>query len=214
MHIFITPRFPTRFRYTYNSTIPSRRLRTSSMPTKFSNGENGEELDAELKKLLNEGWSLDKSESGIEKTYHFKTYTKVLVRNSKEDLFSFFFFISNDFRTLIIRSEFDANRETTTRPWPAYEPSFPRRYLMAYRLAERRISLRTLDYTSPRRFIKQGHNDGEILWWSCGWDWNRETERSPKMRPQIVTDMNGLQGRSLSFQNGGWIVHIESFREM
>jgi 4a-hydroxytetrahydrobiopterin dehydratase len=49
------------------------------MEPKISEGEDQEEVKAELKGLINDGWELDEEQRGVKKTYHFKTYTKVLV---------------------------------------------------------------------------------------------------------------------------------------
>lgn len=41
-------------------------------------------MEHEPKILLEKGWSLNKEQSQLEKTYHFKTYTKVNVSNTPE----------------------------------------------------------------------------------------------------------------------------------
>jgi len=49
------------------------------MPAKFSEGQDEEILELELRTLLGNGWQLDAEGIRIEKTFYFKTYTKVLV---------------------------------------------------------------------------------------------------------------------------------------
>jgi hypothetical protein len=57
-----------------------RRLSTSSiMDPKISEGENEAQVKADLKALLENGWKLDEEQIQLEKTYYFKTYTKVAV---------------------------------------------------------------------------------------------------------------------------------------
>jgi hypothetical protein len=45
----------------------------------YAQGEEENKLNPELNKLFESGWELDENKMGIKKTYHFKTYTKVLV---------------------------------------------------------------------------------------------------------------------------------------
>jgi hypothetical protein len=49
------------------------------MEPKFSEGQDRETVMTELNALIKNGWELDE-EKIIKKTYHFGTYTKVLVR--------------------------------------------------------------------------------------------------------------------------------------
>ena len=53
------------------------------MQPKFSQGEDENKVGAELKALLGNGWALDADQIQLEKTYYFKTYTKVLVRHRR-----------------------------------------------------------------------------------------------------------------------------------
>lgn len=46
----------------------------------YAQGEEENKLNPELSKLFESGWELDENKMGLKKTYHFKTYTKVLVR--------------------------------------------------------------------------------------------------------------------------------------
>ena len=52
------------------------------MDPKFSPGADEERLLEELDALLKEGWTLDEEQTGLEKTFYFKTYTKCMVRRS------------------------------------------------------------------------------------------------------------------------------------
>jgi len=47
------------------------------MDLKISRGENEAQLKADVIELLKEGWKLDEECIQLEKTYNFKTYTKV-----------------------------------------------------------------------------------------------------------------------------------------
>ncbi len=61
--------------------VPLRRsLSDSAMQPRIADGEDGEKLTRELSILLESGWQLDEEDIGVQKTYHLKTYTKVLVR--------------------------------------------------------------------------------------------------------------------------------------
>ncbi|KAL8817826.1 MAG: hypothetical protein Q9223_003418 [Gallowayella weberi] len=48
------------------------------MQPKMAEGQNEKELTEELSTLLERGWQLDEELVGVRKTYHLKTYTKVL----------------------------------------------------------------------------------------------------------------------------------------
>lgn len=52
------------------------------MPPRFSEGQNEQELTVALNTLIENGWKLDDEQSGVRKTYHLKTYTKVIVSRS------------------------------------------------------------------------------------------------------------------------------------
>lgn len=55
---------------------------TNVVPDKqprFASGTNEVQLMAEVKTLLEGGWKLDEEQRGVEKTFHFNTYTKALV---------------------------------------------------------------------------------------------------------------------------------------
>jgi 4a-hydroxytetrahydrobiopterin dehydratase len=49
------------------------------MNPKISDGEDEVRVKADLKALVNNGWSLNEEQMHIEKTYFFKTWTKVIV---------------------------------------------------------------------------------------------------------------------------------------
>ena len=49
------------------------------MQPKFSPGADESQLIAETNFLLEREWTLDEKDTGIRKTYHFKTYTKCQV---------------------------------------------------------------------------------------------------------------------------------------
>jgi pterin-4a-carbinolamine dehydratase len=49
----------------------------------FSKGEDEETLRAEVGALQENGWTLNQEQAQLEKTYYFKTYTKVLVRRTQ-----------------------------------------------------------------------------------------------------------------------------------
>lgn len=52
------------------------------MQPKFSEGQDESKVMAELEALVESGWKLDEEQIGVQRTYHFKTYTKVLVGDS------------------------------------------------------------------------------------------------------------------------------------
>lgn len=59
--------------------LHTRKFSTSStMDPKISEGENEAQVKDDLGALLENGWILDKDQIQLEKTYNFKTYTKVL----------------------------------------------------------------------------------------------------------------------------------------
>ncbi len=51
------------------------------MQPRIADGEDADKLVKDLSALIESGWQLDENESGVRKTYHMKTYTKVLVRS-------------------------------------------------------------------------------------------------------------------------------------
>ena len=51
------------------------------MQATISKGEDETKVKGEIKALLENGWTLDEENIKISKTYHLKTYTKVLVRH-------------------------------------------------------------------------------------------------------------------------------------
>lgn len=77
----ITPLAESRTNYLWSANLTTyKRISSSStMTTKFSMGEDEGKLKAETRTLLDNGWLMDKDEMGVEKTYHFKTYTKCQV---------------------------------------------------------------------------------------------------------------------------------------
>ncbi|KAL9606854.1 MAG: hypothetical protein Q9167_008153, partial [Letrouitia subvulpina] len=52
------------------------------MPTQpqIAAGQDADRLSADLTALLATGWALDPDQITLQKTYRFKTYTKVLVK--------------------------------------------------------------------------------------------------------------------------------------
>jgi 4a-hydroxytetrahydrobiopterin dehydratase len=52
------------------------------MQLKIAEGQNDSQVKAEVEALLAKGWKLDEDQIQLEKTYYFKIYTKVLVRDS------------------------------------------------------------------------------------------------------------------------------------
>lgn len=60
--------------------IPVRRsLSDSAMQLNIADGEDRDKLTREFSTLFENGWQLDEDNVGVRKTYHLKTYTKVLV---------------------------------------------------------------------------------------------------------------------------------------
>jgi len=57
---------------------PQMLSRTTRMELHISRGEDEDQVKAELQALLQNGWILNEDQE-IERTYHFKLYTKVLV---------------------------------------------------------------------------------------------------------------------------------------
>ena len=62
-----------------NFTTSNQTLNNLIMQPKFSEGQDESKVMAELEALVEGGWKLDGEQIGIQRTYHFKTYTKVLV---------------------------------------------------------------------------------------------------------------------------------------
>jgi 4a-hydroxytetrahydrobiopterin dehydratase len=52
------------------------------MQLKFSKGQDESKVTADVNALVESGWELDEEQIGVQKTYHFKTYTKVMVGDS------------------------------------------------------------------------------------------------------------------------------------
>ena len=52
------------------------------MQPKSSEGQEESKMMAEMMALVENGWKLDAEQIGVQKTYHFKLYTKVLVGDS------------------------------------------------------------------------------------------------------------------------------------
>jgi len=89
-------------------TPPKQISNSSAMNAKFSPGEDGDQLTKETKTLLEETkWRLTDAQTGLEKTFYFKTFTKVLVRA----LFVFCVAASNGRRTLQMSLGSGANRK-------------------------------------------------------------------------------------------------------
>ncbi|KAL2056471.1 hypothetical protein ABVK25_003495 [Lepraria finkii] len=61
-----------------NFTTSNQTLNNLIMQPKFSEGQDESKVMAELEALVEGGWKLDEEQIGIQRTYHFKTYTKVL----------------------------------------------------------------------------------------------------------------------------------------
>jgi hypothetical protein len=57
---------------------PQMPNRTTRMELHISRGEDEDQVNDELQTLLQNGWVLNENHE-IERTYHFKLYTKVLV---------------------------------------------------------------------------------------------------------------------------------------
>jgi len=51
------------------------------MQPKVSEGQEESTVMRKLNALVKNGWELDEDQIGVQKTYHLKTYTKVLVGN-------------------------------------------------------------------------------------------------------------------------------------
>jgi 4a-hydroxytetrahydrobiopterin dehydratase len=52
------------------------------MQPKIPEGQDEAKIKGELEALIQNGWKLDEEQIRLEKTYYFKTYTKVIVRES------------------------------------------------------------------------------------------------------------------------------------
>lgn len=57
-----------------------RSFKNLAMQPIIADGEDRDKLTTSLSALLESGWQLDEANVGVRKTYHLKTYTKVLVR--------------------------------------------------------------------------------------------------------------------------------------
>ena len=81
----LTPLLQLCLRHSLAALATPRKLSTSSvMPPQISEGQNATQVNAELEALLDNGWKLDEEQIQLEKTYHFKTYTKVAVSKSPD----------------------------------------------------------------------------------------------------------------------------------
>lgn len=77
------------------------------MQLKFSKGQDESKVTADVNALLESGWELDGKQIGVQKTYHFKTYTKVIVGDLPRSPG-----ISNIARTFTTASECKASPKT------------------------------------------------------------------------------------------------------
>ena len=90
---------------------PKHTLNNPIMQPKFSEGQDQSQVLANLKDLVqNNGWQLDEEQIGIQKTYHLRTYTNVIVRDSTDC-----YDRVNIHRTFTIWLEWEASPKTTTR---------------------------------------------------------------------------------------------------
>jgi 4a-hydroxytetrahydrobiopterin dehydratase len=80
------------------------------MEPKFSAGADTSKLIEETNALLEAGWTLNKEQMGIEKTYYFKTYTKALVGYSYINAA-----LSDNCRTFSSTLGYEVNPKTTIR---------------------------------------------------------------------------------------------------
>lgn len=79
------------------------------MEPRIAEGQDVDKLTGELVLLINSGWKLGEDRVGVRKTYHLKTYTKVLVR-----ILPLVAILTNDLaRISIIALEWEASRKTT-----------------------------------------------------------------------------------------------------
>ena len=61
--------------------VPLRRsLSDLAMQLNIADGEDRDKLTRDFSALFENGWQLDGDNVGVQKIYHLKTYTKVLVR--------------------------------------------------------------------------------------------------------------------------------------
>lgn len=60
-------------------TTSAQNSMDSIMQPRFSEGQDESKVKVELETLLKNGWQLDSGQSGIQKTYYFKTYAKEMV---------------------------------------------------------------------------------------------------------------------------------------
>src|SRR5450755_1895175 len=79
----LTPFLQFRARHNLaNFTTSKQTLNNSVMQPRFSEGQDESKMMAELRALVENGWKLDAEQIGVQKTYHFNVYTKVLVGDS------------------------------------------------------------------------------------------------------------------------------------
>jgi 4a-hydroxytetrahydrobiopterin dehydratase len=97
----LTPLFQMRTPPGLANFSTSKRMssnNSSVMQPKISKGQDESKVTTELQALLENGWKLNDEQIQLEKTYHFKTYTKVLVikeipiQNCHKHLADVFFF--------------------------------------------------------------------------------------------------------------------------
>jgi predicted DNA-binding ArsR family transcriptional regulator len=79
----LTPLLQFRTRHNFPILTKSGKFSTSAMISpKIAEGQNDAEVKADLEALIENGWKLNEDQIQLEKTYHFKTYTKVAVRQT------------------------------------------------------------------------------------------------------------------------------------
>jgi predicted DNA-binding ArsR family transcriptional regulator len=78
----LTPLGHLRTRLHPNFTAFRKFSITAMISPKISEGQNDAEMKADLESLIENGWKLNEDQIQLEKTYHFKTYTKVAVSSA------------------------------------------------------------------------------------------------------------------------------------
>jgi hypothetical protein len=70
----------------HNAYLASKPFTSSIMSLIISEGQNQAQVKTDIKELIDKDWKLDQEQIQLEKTYYFKTYTKVTVSRALRTL--------------------------------------------------------------------------------------------------------------------------------
>ena len=91
------------------------------MQLKISHGQDESKIATKVNALIDSGWKLDEEQMSVQKTYYFKTYTKVMVCLQVFGIVAIFIAAYGTIantplkRTFITLSEYEASPRTITQ---------------------------------------------------------------------------------------------------